>query len=275
MSSLLEVRGLNKTHRRKSLLDSRSRTVHAVRDISFSVGRGEVFGIVGESGSGKSTLARAILYLDPPTSGRVEFDNIDLGGLSRRQHLDFSKRAQIVFQDPHGALDPRMKIERAVLEGVSHERLSHGERRARASELLTLVGVDPGRVGRYPHEFSGGQKQRIVIARALAVNPELLILDEPVSNLDVSVQAQIVNLLMDLKQELNLTYIFISHDLNLVGYVSDRIGVMKSGELVELAPTDSLLAAPEHPYTKELFANAAVYVDRRVTRHNLHQRSAS
>jgi len=162
-----------------------------------------------------------------------------------------------------------------VLEGVSRERLSPGERRARAAELLTLVGMDPGRMGRYPHEFSGGQKQRIVIARALAVNPELLILDEPVSNLDVSVQAQIVNLLMDLKQKLNLTYIFISHDLNLVGYVSDRIGVMKSGELVELAPTDSLLAAPEHPYTKELFANAAVYVDRRITRHNLHHRSES
>ncbi|MEE8441241.1 MAG: ATP-binding cassette domain-containing protein [Spirochaetia bacterium] len=275
MSNLIEVHQLNKIHHRKSLLDSRSRKVHAVKDVSFSVGRGEILGIVGESGSGKSTLARAILYLDPPTSGRVVFDHTDLSVLSRRQRGRFRKRAQIVFQDPHGALDPRLRIERAVLEGVSGERMSSIGRRERASELLTLVGIDPGRMSHYPHQFSGGQKQRIVIARALGVNPELLILDEPVSNLDVSVQAQIINLLMELKQKLDLTYIFISHDLNLVGYVSHRIGVMKSGELVELAPTDSLLAAPEHPYTKELFANAPVYVDRRVTRHNLRQRSVS
>lgn len=275
MSALLQIHELNKIHQRTSLSGSRSRKVHAVRDVSFSVEQGETLGIVGESGSGKSTLARAILYLDPPTSGRVVFDGTNLSALSRRQRGEFRKRAQIVFQDPHGALDPRMRIERAVLEGITGERLSPVGRRARASELLTMVGIDPGRMRNFPHQFSGGQKQRIVIARALAMNPDLLILDEPVSNLDVSIQAQIINLLMELKQELNLTYIFISHDLNLIGYVSDRIGVMKNGELVELAFTDSLLAAPVHPYTKELFANAFTYVDRRVTKHNLHQRSVS
>lgn len=262
MTALLEARALTKVHRRRALLGSRERRVLAVSDVSFVVERGETLGIVGESGSGKSTLARALLYLDPPSAGAVLFDGTEVGGMSRSQKRGFRRSAQIVFQDPHGALDPRRRIEHAVLEGIraSGRSRSDGDR---VSELLALVGIDPARRRDYPHEFSGGQKQRIVIARALAVDPDLLILDEPVSNLDVSIQAQIINLLMELKRKLNLTYIFISHDLNLVGYVSDRIGVMKEGRLVELGRAEAVLSRPEHPYTKELFENAPAYVDMR------------
>jgi peptide/nickel transport system ATP-binding protein/oligopeptide transport system ATP-binding protein len=273
--SLLELKDVNKIHFRRSMIEVPSRRVHAVCDVSFTLERGETLGIVGESGSGKSTLARAMLFLDPPTSGTVRFDGSDLTAQSRSQWKAFRRRAQIVFQDPHGALNPRMRIEHVVAEGLGSKAGKGKRQREQVAELLELVGIDPARMGHYPHEFSGGQKQRIVIARALAVEPELLVLDEPVSNLDVSIQAQIINLLMDLKRKLNLTYVFISHDLSLVGYLSDRIGVMKEGRLVELAAADSLLSAPEHPYTSRLFESAPVYVDRRVVRHNLHTRSAS
>lgn len=260
---ILELERVNKIHRRPSLLSPDVRTVHAVRDVTFTVERGEVLGIVGESGSGKSTLARAILHLDPPTSGTVRFEGTNVSSLKRRDLLTFRDRVQIVFQDPNGALDPRQRVGQSVEEGMVAQGVPRAERRERAAELFSLVGLPPDRMGAYPHEFSGGQKQRIVIARALAVEPGLLILDEPVSSLDVSIQAQIINLLSDIRARLNLTYVFISHDLNLVSYVSDRVGVMRRGEVLELAPTAALLESPRHEYTKALFASAFRYDDRR------------
>ena len=256
MSALLDVRAVNKVHRRHSLFEARDRAVHAVRDVSFTVDAGEILGIVGESGSGKSTLARAILHLDPPTSGEVIFDGEQVASLRGRRLLRFRDRAQIVFQDPHGALNPRLRVGRAIEEGMIAQGVDRDRRRERTAELLELVGLDPGRMNDYPHELSGGQKQRIVIARALAVDPELLILDEPVSSLDVSIQAQILNLLLEIKRRLHLTYILISHDLNLVAYLSGRIGVMRRGELLELAPTDELLASPRTDYTRTLFGSS-------------------
>ena len=273
MTPLLEVTSLNKVHRRHSFFDATSRTVHAVRDVSFTLQAGEILGIVGESGSGKSTLARAILHLDPPTSGSVRFEGSEVARLRGRELLRFRDRAQIVFQDPHGALNPRLRVGRAVEEGMIAQGIPVRRRRERAAQLFELVGLEPERMGRYPHEFSGGQKQRIVVARALAVDPELLILDEPVSSLDVSIQAQILNLLLDIKRRLGLTYIFISHDLNLVGYLSDRIGVMRRGELVELAPARQLLEEPEAEYTRNLFGSSPHYHDRRVLGDTLPRRN--
>ena len=264
MSTLLEARSIHKVHRRNSLFEGGDRPVHALRDVSFELRRGEILGIVGESGSGKSTLARALLHLDPPSSGSVVFDGEPLATMDRRALLRFRSRAQIVFQDPQGALNPRQRIGRAVEEGLVAQGVPAGNRRDRVAELLELVGLGPDRMNDYPHQFSGGMKQRIAIAMALVLNPELLVLDEPVSNLDVSIQAQILNLLFDLKTRLDLTYVFISHDLNLIAYMSDRIGVMRRGELLELAPTDTLLNSARHEYTKTLFASSPRYIDRRV-----------
>jgi ABC-type glutathione transport system ATPase component len=265
--SFLAVRDLNKVHHRPTVLGSRARRVHAVRDVTFELARGETLGIVGESGSGKTSLARALLYLDPPTSGTVTFDGLDLGRASRATIRRFRSQAQIVYQDPHGSLDPRMRIRSSVAEALRRYHLDRRERSQRVEELLDLVGVDPGRMHDFPHQLSGGQRQRVVIARALAIGPELLLLDEPVSSLDVSIQAQIINLLTELKSRLNLTYIFISHDLNLVSYVADRIAVMKDGRIVELGLTSKVLSDPQHPYTVSLFHDAPVYVDRREVTH--------
>jgi len=264
MSRLLEVQNLNKVHRRNTLFEATARSVHAVRDVSFDVQRGEILGIVGESGCGKSTLARAILHLDPPTGGRVLFDGEDVALFRGRRLLHFRKRAQIVFQDPHSALNPRLSVGSAVEEGMIAQGVPAEERARRSAELFDLVGLQASRMNDYPHELSGGQKQRIVIARALAVHPEMLVLDEPVSSLDVSIQAQILNLLLDIKERLDLTYLFISHDLNLVAYLSDRIGVMRRGELLELAPTESLLSAPKDEYTRALFGSSPRYEDKRL-----------
>ncbi|MFW6312917.1 MAG: ATP-binding cassette domain-containing protein [Spirochaetota bacterium] len=264
MSRLLEVRNLNKIHRRNTLFEATARSVHAVCDVSFDVQRGEILGIVGESGCGKSTLARAVLHLDPPTDGRVLFDGEDVAMFRGRRLLHFRKRAQIVFQDPYSALNPRLTVGRAVEEGMIAQRVPADERARRSAELFDLVGLQTNRMNDYPHEFSGGQKQRIVIARALAVHPEMLVLDEPVSSLDVSIQAQILNLLLDIKESLDLTYLFISHDLNLVAYLSDRIGVMRRGELLELAPTETLLSSPQDEYTRTLFGSSPRYEDRRL-----------
>lgn len=237
--------------------------VHAVRDVSFEVVAGEILGIVGESGSGKSTLARAILWLDPPTSGSVRYRGEDVSGLGRAQVRRFRSSAQIVLQDPGSALNPRLPVWRSVAEGMHLKRIPRRERQQRVAELLELVGLPPARMNEYPHQFSGGQKQRIAIARALAVEPELLVLDEPVSSLDVSIQAQIINLLLEIRRSMGLTYIFISHDLNLIGYLADRIGVMKDGELRELAPAAALLASPRDDYSQELFESSLAYHDRR------------
>ncbi len=255
MAGLIECRDMSKRHYQRGLLSRAQGGVLAVDRVTFSVEKGSVFGLVGESGCGKTTLARALLYLDPPTSGDVLFDGTRLGELSRRELRGRRRRMQIVFQDPNSALDPKMRVRDSMEEGLKNLRVPKRERERRVDELLELVGISKEHAARYPHEFSGGQKQRIVVARALTMDPEFLVLDEPVSNLDVSVQAQIVNLLLDLKQKLSLTYLFISHDLHLVAFLSDRIGVMYQGRLVELAPTAEIMARPIHPYTLKLFAS--------------------
>jgi ABC-type oligopeptide transport system ATPase subunit len=252
MASLIEARRLVKRHYRSALAVGTPPA--AVNDVSFSIERGEVFGLVGESGCGKSTLARALLHLDPPTSGEVRYDGTPLARLGRSGLRELRRKMQIVFQDPNGALDPRMRVRESMREGLRNLRVPARAREARIDELLDLVGISSDGASRYPHEFSGGQKQRIVIARSLSVSPEFLILDEPVSNLDVSIQAQIINLLLDLKERFSLTYLFISHDLHLVSYMSDRVGVMYRGRLVELAATADILARPLHPYTLRLFS---------------------
>jgi len=254
MAELVRVTELVKQFPGQGILARGRGGVRAVDRVSFSIGRGSTFGLVGESGCGKTTLARSLLYLDPPTSGTVRLDGTELGALHPRALRAFRRRMQIVFQDPNGALDPKMRIRTSVAEGMVNFGFSAPERNRRVGELLELVGINPEHAGRFPHEFSGGQKQRIVVARALSLEPELLVLDEPVSNLDVSIQAQIINLLLELKQRLSLTYLFISHDLNLVGYLSDRIGVMYRGRIVELADADEVLRNPVHPYTQALFA---------------------
>jgi len=256
MDALIELREVSKRHSQRGLLAGGRGGVLAVDRVSLQVRRGTVFGLVGESGCGKTTLARALLLLDPPTSGEVLYDGVALGSLSRGELRSRRRRMQIVFQDPNSALDPRMRVGTSVEEGLRNLRVARGERARRVRELLELVGIQPELASRYPHEFSGGQKQRIVVARALTMDPEFLVLDEPVSNLDVSIQAQIINLLLDLKERLSLTYLFISHDLHLVAYLADDVGVMYRGRLVETAPTERLMARPVHPYTRRLFSSA-------------------
>jgi oligopeptide/dipeptide ABC transporter ATP-binding protein len=252
---ILEVRRLEKRYAASGIL-SRSRAgLKAVDGVSFAVEAGSTFGLVGESGCGKTTLARALLYLDPPTAGEVLFEGTPLGGLSRAGLRGFRRHMQIVFQDPNGALDPKMSVRASLGEGLANLGVPRAERERRTAAALELVGIQPAHAGRYPHEFSGGQKQRITIARALSVDPRLLVLDEPVSNLDVSIQAQIINLLLDLKNRLALTYLFISHDLNLVAYLADRIAVMFRGRIVELGSTERILNSPLHPYTRRLFSS--------------------
>ncbi|HAK46663.1 MAG TPA: peptide ABC transporter ATP-binding protein [Spirochaeta sp.] len=260
MSSFVEIVNLEKTFRGRGLSKKGAHSFTAVDNISLNIERNSVFGLVGESGCGKTTLSRSVLYLDPPTSGEIKIDGIDLGSLSTSRLRNFRKRIQIVFQDPNSSLNPKMSIENSIKEGLYNLGYASGEtgRRQkldqRVDELLDLVGITPGHKKRYPHEFSGGQKQRIVIARALSVEPDFMILDEPVSNLDVSIQAQIINLLIELKEKLSLTYLFISHDLNLVSYLSDRIAVMFKGQIVEAGTVEDLMT-PVHPYTMKLFSS--------------------
>jgi ABC-type oligopeptide transport system ATPase subunit len=256
MAELVAVSELVKHFAGQGLLARARGGVRAVDRVSFSIEHGSTFGLVGESGCGKTTLARALLYLDPPTSGTVSVEGTLLGSLKPQALRGFRRRMQIVFQDPNSALDPKMRVHASLAEGMVNFGYALSERNRRVAELLELVGINPAHADRYPHEFSGGQKQRIVIARALSLEPELLVLDEPVSNLDVSIQAQIINLLQDLKERLSLTYLFISHDLNLVGYLSDRIAVMYRGRIVELAATEEILGNPVHRYTQALFAAA-------------------
>ncbi len=229
--------------------------VRAVDGISFEIRRGETLGLVGESGSGKTTAGRAILRLIEPTGGRVELDGIDVGRASPDELRKLRRRMQMVFQDPYSSLNPRRNVGNIVAEPLKVHRIVQGrDLDARVAELLDLVGLPPGSSGRYPHEFSGGQRQRIGLARAVALNPDLVIADEPVSALDVSIQAQILNLLQDLQQRLSLTYLFIAHDLAVVRHVADRIAVMYLGMLVELADADELITQPLHPYTRSLLS---------------------
>ena len=233
--------------------------VKAVSRVSFAVRRGESFGLVGESGCGKSTVGRLILRLIDPTSGRIELEGRDIAALPAKEMLSLRRRMQIIFQDPYSSLDPRMTVEKIVTEPLmAADPPPRGERRRMAGELIEKVGLRVVDLDKYPHEFSGGQRQRIGIARALCVRPSLIVADEPVSALDVSIQAQVINLLEDLQNELNLTYVFISHDLSVVEHICDRVGVMYLGGIVEMASTENYSTAPRHPYTEALLSAVPV-----------------
>ncbi len=230
-------------------------TVQAVDNLSFTIREGETLGLVGESGCGKTTVGRLILRLIEPTSGKLSFDGTELSSVRPTELRRLRREMQIIFQDPYGSLNPRMTVGQIVAEPLLRHRLARGAAcRERVAELLSLVGLNPGYVSRYPHEFSGGQRQRIGIARALATRPRLIVCDEPVSALDVSIQSQVLNLLKDLQTEFGLTYLFIAHGLNVVKHVSDRVGVMYLGKMVELAAGDELYANPLHPYTRALLS---------------------
>jgi oligopeptide transport system ATP-binding protein len=255
-SVLLRVEGLKKHYPiRRGVLRRPIGASKAVDGISFHIERGETFGLVGESGCGKSTTGRVILQLHPATAGSVVFDGLELTGMNAEEVRRLRPRMQMIFQDPYTSLNPRMTVGELVAEPmVIHTPLSRQERSGKVRELLELVGLDPKFERRYPHEFSGGQRQRIGLARALALAPEFIVCDEPISALDVSVQAQVVNLLQDLQSKLGLTYLFIAHDLSMVRHISTRVAVMYLGKLMELAPRAELYERPLHPYTQALLS---------------------
>ena len=234
----------------------KSNEVEAIDDVSFDIYEGEIFGLVGESGSGKTTIGRSVLKLSDIDSGTVTFSGNEISSLKGKDLHDFRKTAQMIFQDPQASLNGRMKIRDIIAEGIDIHKLakSKEEREAKVKELIDLVGLNEDHLSRYPHEFSGGQRQRIGIARALAVNPHFIVADEPISALDVSIQAQVVNLMQKLQHEQGLTYLFIAHDLSMVKYISDRIGVMHWGKLLEVGPADEIYHNPIHPYTKSLLS---------------------
>jgi oligopeptide/dipeptide ABC transporter ATP-binding protein len=259
---LLEVRNLSKEFPVGSggFWSRKSQTIKAVQDVSFSIKPGETLGLVGESGSGKTTLGRSIIRLHEPTSGEVLLDGKNVLNLKRSELQRARRRMQIIFQDPYSSLDPRMNAGNIVGEGLLIHNLtkSKSEYRERVAELFELVGLNPLMMNRFPHEFSGGQRQRIGIARALAVEPEFIVCDEPVSALDVSIQAQILNLLEELQERLNLAYLFVAHDLSVVRHISDRIAVMYLGRIVEIAAGDELYKNPSHPYTRALMSGIPI-----------------
>ena len=253
---ILQIDGLRKYFPiRTGLLNRTAGHVHAVDGVSFAVKRGEAFGLVGESGCGKTTLAQTVVRLYKPTAGRILFDGTDIGPLADAQVQKYRRRIQMIFQDPYASLDPRMTV--GAIVGEPLEIFGIGTRAQRTQhvrELLRTVGLNAYMVNRYPHEFSGGQRQRVGIARALALQPELVVCDEPVSALDVSIQAQVLNLLRDLQTEFGLTYLFIAHNLAVVAYVCDRIGVMYLGKLVEVGTAEQIMSRPLHPYTRALLS---------------------
>ncbi len=263
MAALMEVKNLSKTFPIKGGIFSREvASVKAVTEVSLTIKKGETLGLVGESGCGKSTLGRCIIRLIDPTEGQVFFEGQDITKLKGETLRALRKRMQIIFQDPYASLNPRMNIGSIVGEPLLIHKIgvTKKERLDRVQELLELVGLRKEAVNRYPHEFSGGQRQRIGIARALAVNPELIVCDEPVSALDVSIQAQVINLLMDLQQKFGLTYLFIAHDLKVVEHISNRVAVMYLGRIVETAGADELYKNPQHPYTQALLSAIPVPV---------------
>lgn len=253
---LLDVANLKKYYPiKQGLFDKTKETVRAVDGVSFQVNKGETLGIVGESGCGKSTTGRMIMRLIEPTDGKVIFEGQDILNLSKHEMRKVRKDIQMIFQDPFASLNPRQTVGQIIEEPmIVHKMGDRKKRQARVQELLELVGLSAYHAKRYPHQFSGGQRQRIGIARALAVEPKLIIADEPVSALDVSVQSQVLNLLQDLQKKLNLTYIFIAHDLSVVRHISNRVGVMYLGKMVELADSETLYREPKHPYTKALLS---------------------
>jgi len=253
-AALVEARGVCKYFR-----VSGGRVLHAVENVDLTIHRGETLGLVGESGCGKSTLGRTLMGIYAPTKGQLLFDGREMDLHNKRERFAFSKKAQIVFQDPYASLNPRMTVASIIEEGmVIHRMYDEAHRRERVLKLLDIVGLNREHANRFPHEFSGGQRQRIGIARALAIEPEFIVCDEPISALDVSIQAQIINLLHDLQSELGLTYLFIAHDLNIVKYISDRIAVMYLGSVVELAGSAELYADTLHPYSRALLSAVPV-----------------
>jgi oligopeptide/dipeptide ABC transporter ATP-binding protein len=255
VSSLLEVRGLSKTYTSSGGWFAHARSARVVQDVEFTLQRGQTFALVGESGSGKTTIARLLLRLVEPDAGAVIFDGTDLVLLRPAELRAMRRRIQIIFQDPVGSLDPRVRIGEAIAQPIRLHRLRPADAiGARVAELMVLVGLDPAQVSRYPHEFSGGQRQRIAIARALAVEPELIVCDEPVSALDLSIQAQVVNLLGELRDRLGLAYVFISHDMAVVRHLATTVGVLYAGRLVEIGPAQTIFSDPRHPYTRMLLA---------------------
>jgi ABC-type oligopeptide transport system ATPase subunit len=269
MTALLEVKDLVKEFTRKQGFFRAPSVVRAVDGVSFAIEPGETFGLVGESGSGKTTTGRCVLRLIEPTSGEVRFKGEDVLRFSRERLRQARRDMQIVFQDPYSSLNPRMRVGDIVEEPlIIHKLGTKAERRDRVAELFRLVGLEPDFVRRYPHQFSGGQRQRIGIARALALNPALIIADEAVSALDVSIQAQVVNLLMDLKARFKLTYLFIAHDLRLVEHICRRVAVMYLGKIVEMGDTRAMFASPRHPYTQALLSAVPV-LDPDAPRHRI------
>ena len=257
---LVEVRGLKVYFPiRSGIFQQEVGTVKAIDGIDFEIRRGETLGLVGESGCGKSTTGRALIRLRDATEGTVLFDGIDLATLKPDKLRKMRRRMQIIFQDPYGSLDPRMTVGSTIAEPIDTHKLAKGnDRRDRIADLLRIVGLDPNYISRYPHEFSGGQRQRIGVARALAVEPEFIVCDEPISALDVSIQAQVLNLLTDLRNQLGLTYLFIAHDLSVVKHISDRVAVMYLGKIVEIGAPDVMYARPGHPYTRALLSAVPV-----------------
>jgi oligopeptide/dipeptide ABC transporter ATP-binding protein len=255
MNALLAVDSLSKTFASRDGLFGGSKSARVVTDVSFSLQRGDVFALVGESGSGKTTIGRMLLRLIEPDAGNIRFDGIDVRALAPAALRGLRRRIQIIFQDPFGSLDPRVRIGAAIAEPITLHRLRPTHQvKARVAELLSLVGLDAGHAERYPHEFSGGQRQRVAIARALAVEPELIVCDEPISALDLSIQAQVVNLLSELRARLGVSYVFISHDMAVVRHLATHVGVLYAGRLVETGPSETLFADPRHPYTRMLLA---------------------
>ena len=247
---LIEVKNL-----KKYFEVGKNATLKAVDDVSFNILKGETLGLVGESGCGKTTCGRTVMGLYGATGGEILFDGDDISKYDKKQKKGFTRRAQIIFQDPYASLNPRMTVGDIIGEGIDIHNLHKGnERQARIYELLQLVGLNKEHASRFPHEFSGGQRQRIGIARALAIEPDFIVCDEPISALDVSIQAQVVNLLIKLQNELGLTYLFIAHDLSMVKHISDRVGVMYLGTMVELASSEDLYNKPLHPYTQALLS---------------------
>ena len=266
---LLEVFDLKKhfpVHR--GLMQRGKEPVRAVDGISFRLHRGETLGLVGESGCGKTTVARTVLRLTEPTAGRVVFDGTDLKGATAAEVRALRPRMQMIFQDSYSSLNPRMSVGRSIAEPLlQHTPMKRAERAERVGKLMSIVGLDPKLAARMPHEFSGGQRQRVGIARALALKPDLIVCDEPISSLDISIQAQIVNLLADIQEQFGLTYLFISHDLGMVKHLCDRVAVMYRGKIVEIAPTQALFRDPKHAYTRALFSSVPRRPGRRAASH--------